>query len=228
MSTAAAAETAVVPAHAAARSFLLARLGSLFSILPLGVWTLLHLWANLAVYSGAHAWQDDVTAHASVASQWLVSFFVLVPLAWHTVWGIARMLRSRPAVANHGFSNLRYLVQRLAAIGLFFFLGAHLYLAWLKPRILEGRAESFRDLAAHMHHHLPTTIVYTLGVLAIAYHLANGVWSFCMGWGITVSRTSQDWMERVLVVLFALLLVIGWAAVYGLYRAGAVFPPPAG
>ena len=226
MSTAAA-ETSTAPNHAAlGRSFLLSRLGSLFSILPLGVWTLFHLWANLAAYNGSRAWQEEVTGHGSAASSALVSFFVLVPLLWHMVWGIGRMFKSRPNVGLTWFSNVRYIVQRLAAIGLLAFLGAHLYLAWLKPRFLEGHPESFRDIAAHMHHHTPTTIVYALGILAVAYHLANGLWSFAMGWGLTVSRNSQDWMQRVMLVLFVLFLAIGLGAEYGLYQAGASLPVP--
>jgi succinate dehydrogenase / fumarate reductase cytochrome b subunit len=231
MSTAVSAPAAVSP-QAAARSFLIARLGSLFSILPLGVWTLFHLWNNLAAFNGKNRWEEAVTAHQSVAAEALLAFFILGPLVWHTVWGISRMFKSRPAVSNHGFSNIRYMVQRLSAIGLFAFLCAHLYLAWFQPHfsyLWEGgmsHTESFRDMAAHMRHHPPTTIVYALGVLAVAYHLANGLWSFAMGWGITVSRSSQDWMQRVLVLLFVAFLIIGWAAIYGLYQAGGAFPPP--
>ncbi len=214
------------PTRDLARGFLLTRLGSLFSILPLGVWTLFHLWANLAVYTGQRAWAEDVTGHGSNASAALVSFFVLGPLLYHTVWGVVRLFRSRPAVGNTGFSNLRYVLQRLSALGLLAFLGAHLYLAWFQPRFMEGHPETFRDIAAHMAHHPPTTIVYALGILAVAYHLANGVWSFCMGWGITVSLAAQAWMQRVLILLFVLFLLIGWAAEYGLYQQGQAFPVP--
>jgi len=132
------------------------------------------------------------------------------------------MFKSRPAVANHGFSNIRYMVQRLSAIGLLLFLGAHLYLAWFEPRFLEHHAESFDALAHEMHFNMPTLIVYVLGTLAIAYHLANGLWSFLsMGWGITVSKSALSWMEKVSLLFFFVLLVIGWAAVYGLYADGA-------
>src|SRR5437763_7272078 len=96
---------------------------------------------------------------------------------------------SLPAVSNLGFSNVRYLVQRLSAVGLLLFLGAHLYLAWFQPRFIEGRPEPFAEIAREMHFHLPTLLVYILGVLCIAYHLANGIWSFCMGCGLTVSKS---------------------------------------
>jgi succinate dehydrogenase / fumarate reductase cytochrome b subunit len=224
--TATAEVTTKTTPHDAARGFLLSRLGSLFSILPLGVWTLFHLWNNLASYSGPRAWQQEVTEHSSEASSLLVSLFVLIPLFWHMIWGIMRMGRSRPELGIGWFSNVRYIVQRLSALGLLGFLGAHLYLAWFSPRFLEHHPESFRDIAAHMHHHLPTTIVYALGILAVAYHLANGLWSFAMGWGLTVSRASQNWMQTVMLILFVIFLAIGWGAEYGLYSAGASFPAP--
>ena len=205
-----------------ARDFILSRLGSLFAFAPLGVWTVGHLWHQLAAYQSAQAWQTEVEVHGSEAGAFLTFAVVLVPLVWHTVWGIGRMFKSRPAVANRGFSNIRYMVQRLSAIGLLFFLGAHLYLAWFKPRFLEGHAEAFQDIAGEMHNNLPTTIVYVLGTLAIAYHLANGLWSFLsMGWGITASKSALAWMEKVSLLFFFVLLILGWGAVYGLYLGGA-------
>ncbi len=79
-----------------------------------------------------------------------------------------------------------------------------------------------------MRFHTPTLIVYVLGLIAIAYHLANGLWSFMtMGWGITVSKSGMTWLERVSILLFLALLVIGWVAVYGLYRGGETYGPPA-
>ena len=108
------------------------------------------------------------------------------------------------------------------------FLGAHLYLAWFEPRILEGRPEPFAEIAREMRFHTPTTIVYVLGVLAIAYHLANGLWSFLtMGWGVTVSKSGMAWLERISIAFFLILLAIGWFAVYALYQAGAAYGPPA-
>src|SRR2546422_7898124 len=63
------------------------------------------------------------------------------------------MLRSRPRPLESGFSNLRYLLQRLSAVGLLFFLGAHLYLAWFEPRFLHGRPEPFAEISREMRFH---------------------------------------------------------------------------
>jgi succinate dehydrogenase / fumarate reductase, cytochrome b subunit len=215
-------------AREVARDFIVSRLGSLFAIAPLGVWVVMHLWHQLAAWRSPAAWQEAVEGHVNGATTVLVFIVVLGPLLWHTVWGIARMLRSRPAVSNRGFSNLRYLLQRLAAIGLLGFLGAHLYLAWFEPRFLHGGPEPFSEIAREMRFHGPTLVVYLLGTLGIAYHLANGLWSFLsMGWGVTVSKSGMAWMERVSLLFFFVLLIIGWAAVYALYAGGEAYGPPA-
>ena len=216
-------DRSVAPAgRTLARNFFVARLGSLLAFAPLGVWTVAHLWHQLAAYESPQAWEIAVTGHVNVATTVLVFVLVLGPLLWHTVWGIVRMVRSRPAPLQGGFSNLRYVVQRLSAVGLLFFLGAHLYLAWFEPRFLHGRPEPFAQISREMRFHSPTLIVYVLGILAIAYHLANGLWSFAtMGWGIAVSKSAQAWFERLALLVFLVLLAIGWASIYALYQAGA-------
>ncbi len=209
-----------------ARDFLLARLGSLFALLPVGAWVTVHLWHQLAAYQSPDAWEEAVEGHVNGATTALVFVLVLGPLLWHTIWGMVRMFRSRPAIANRGFSNLRYLLQRLSALGLLAFLGAHLYLAWFEPRFLRGGPEAFSSISREMRFHTPTLVVYLLGVLGIAYHLANGLWSFMtMGWGATVSKSGIAWMERVSLVVFFVLLAIGLSAVYGLYSGGEAYGP---
>ena len=213
-------DPSVAPAaRAVARDFLLARLGSLFAILPLGVWTVNHLWNQLAAYNGPVAWQSAVEGHQGAVGATVTFVIVLGPLLWHTLWGISRMVRSRPVVDVSRFSNVRYWVQRLSAVGLILFLGAHLWLAWFHPRFIEGAPEAFIDISHEMHFNGPTLAVYLLGTLAIAYHLANGLWSFSMGWGLTVSKSGLAWMERISMIVFLALLVLGWGAVYALYQA---------
>ena len=211
----------VAPAErTVARNFLLARLGSFLAFFPLGVWTANHLWNQLAAFAGARAWEQSVTGHANPATAALTFTVVLVPLVWHVVWGIARLGRTRTSTVRN-FSNLRYWLQRASAIGLLAFLAAHLWLAWIEPRFVEGRPEPFAEIAREMHHHTPTLLVYILGILAISYHLGNGLWSFAtMGWGAAVSKSAQGWFERLAVLVFLVFLAIGWAAIYALYRAG--------
>jgi len=205
----------------ARRWFTLTRLGSLLAIVPLGVWTFVHLYENLAAFNGGAAWQTAVTAYPNPAGQVLTYAIVLGPLLYHLIWGTGRLFSSRPNYPRYPyFGNLRYVLQRLSAIGLVAFLGAHLWLAFLQPRLVEGHAEPFEDIAHEMRFHTPTLVVYVLGVLAVAFHLANGLHAAAWGWGMLGSRAAVRRWDAVAWVLFLVLLAMGWGAVFALASAG--------
>jgi succinate dehydrogenase / fumarate reductase cytochrome b subunit len=198
------------------------RLGTILAILPLGVWTVLHLWNNLAAYAGAEAWEREVTHHSNPVAQVITFVVVLLPLLLHTVWGLLRLSHSRAnAVRYPFFTNVRFILQRLSALGVLLFLGAHLWLALIKPHLFEGHAERFVDLSREMRHHMPTLAVYLLGTLGVTYHLANGVATAAFGLGFVTSKKSIDRVERFAIPLFLVFLAMAWGAIYGLYRAGA-------
>jgi succinate dehydrogenase / fumarate reductase cytochrome b subunit len=202
-------------------SFLRARLASALAIAPLGVWTVVHLWNNLAAFEGPDAWQSAVTEYPHPFAEALTGILVLLPLAIHVVWGLARIGTSRPNNVRYGsYANLKYLLQRLSALGVLLFLGAHLWLALIKPRLIDGTAEAFAHIAHEMHFHTPTLVVYVLGTLGVTYHLANGVLTFCMGWGVVKSRQALRRLEASALVLFAVLLAMAWGVVYALWAAG--------
>lgn len=197
------------------------RIGSLLAVVPLSIWVVIHLWNNLSAFSGGDRWQDDVTSYPHPVAQLVTSIVVLLPLVLHTVWGVGRLLTSRPNNIRYGFfANLKYLLQRLSAIGLLLFLGAHLWLAMLKPRLKEGHAEAFSDIAHQMRTHMPTLVVYLLGTAGIAYHVANGLSTFAMGWGLVSSKKALARMDTLGAIVFAILLAMGWAVIWALWHAG--------
>src|SRR5262245_14420578 len=151
---------------------------TLFGLVPLGVYVFLHLWTNLYSLAGAEAFNAAVDrSRANPAFLFLEIFGLGVPLVVHTVLGLAEIRRGRPNNVRYGFlDNLRYLLQRVSAIGLALFIGAHVYKARLAPdpSLMVNGHESF----AGMHEGLSepiTMAVYVLGLLGIAYHLANGL-----------------------------------------------------
>ncbi|HEY4014026.1 MAG TPA: hypothetical protein VGM06_11860 [Polyangiaceae bacterium] len=220
-------QTLSQPSAATARSsFFQARLASALAIAPLGVWTVVHLWHNLSAFDGSDAWEHAVTGYAHPFAEAAASIAVLLPLAIHTVWGIARLASSRPNNLRYRYyGNLKYLLQRLAAVGVLFFLGAHLWLAMIHPRVVEGHPETYADIAQHMHFHGPTLAVYILGTLGVAYHLANGLQVACMGWGVVSSRRGLRRLVWTAIAFFVVLLTMSWAAIYALWAAGAAAPP---
>lgn len=207
---------------AAFRTFVWRRMGTILALAPLGVWVILHVWSNLAAYRGAQAWEQSVTHQSSPIAALITWTIVLLPLVIHTLWGIGRIRQMQPNNGAYGyFSNLRYLLQRLSAIGVLLFIGAHLWLAFLHPRLVEGHPERFADIAREMHHHMPTLVVYLLGTLGVSYHLANGIATSAMAFGVGTTQTSQKRMVNLALVLFVVFLVLCWSAIFGLYQAGA-------
>lgn len=207
------------------RPLLWGRLGSLLGILPLGVWIVNHLWDNLSAFLGKEAWEKEVTGFDSPLAHALTLTVVLLPLLLHTVWGLQRIGSARPNNLKYfSYDNLKYLLQRLSALGLLGFLGAHLFLAMVKPRILEGHPEHFEDIASKMAHHFPTLAVYVLGTLAVSYHLANGISGFAWSFGLVSGRRTYRGLDKVALVAFALLLALSWGAIYALYTAGQPLP----
>lgn len=203
-------------------TFFRSRLGSILAIAPLGVWTVVHLWNNLSAFQGGKAWENAVTEHRHPAAELVGSFIVLAPLLIHTFWGIGRMTATRVNVQKYGyFANWKFVLQRLSALGVLLFLGAHIWLAKLQPRLVEGHPEPFSDISHEMHHHMPTLVVYVLGTLGVSYHLANGLHTFLMGWGVVSTRRALKHLQWIAWVSFVILLAMSWGAIYALWTAGA-------
>jgi succinate dehydrogenase / fumarate reductase cytochrome b subunit len=50
---------------------------------------------------------------------------------------------------------------------------------------------------------------YVVGVVSAIFHFANGLWSFFISWGITVSPRSQRISTYVTMILFLALSFVG-------------------
>lgn len=207
-------------------SFIWTRLGSFLSIVPLGIWTVVHLSNNLAVFRGAEAWEESVTQYSNPIGMAIAFLIALLPLVLHTIWGVQRLFTFRPNNVRYGyFENLKYILQRVTAAGIFLFIGAHMWLALIRPRLFTGRGEVFSDISREMHFHGPTLLVYLLGTLGVAYHLGNGIQSFAWTWGLDAGRQSFRRANVIAILAFLLLTIMSWAIIYKMYEMGAQFGP---
>lgn len=60
-------------------------------------------------------------------------------------------------------------------------------------------------------------ILYSIFVVAATYHAFNGLWTFMISWGITLTRRSQRAMRMITTVLMAVVMLFGLAAAWGSY-----------
>lgn len=202
-------------------AFIRAKLGSFLAFAPLGIWVMVHIWHNLSAFQGAEQWQQDVTGYNNPASLLVTSVVVFAPLFIHVVWGLGRLKTSRPNNTRYGyFNNLKYTLQRLSALGVLLFILAHVFMAFIRPRVLLGHPEQFADIASEMRHNIPTLPVYVLGTLGVAYHFANGIYTMAMGWGVATGRKGLRNVEYLAYAIFILLLAGCWGTLYALWSAG--------
>jgi len=60
-------------------------------------------------------------------------------------------------------------------------------------------------------------VLYSGFVLAAAFHGFNGLWTFLITWGVSLTPKSQIMMRKLSVLLTLLIALLGFAAIWGTY-----------
>jgi len=200
------------------RHFLLRRLHSLTGIV-FGGYLIVHLIVNATIAEQGTVYQDQVNKIHELpwlpVIEWV---FIFLPIIYHTVYGIWIFLTGQPNNTSYPYGkNWFYLFQRISGLYIAGFLVFHVLS--LKYGVF-GSSLSFvpekvalRTIVIHMHYsNWITWIVYPLGILASAYHTANGFWTAGITWGLTISAQGQRRWGGVCTGLFVILLVAGMIA----------------
>lgn len=192
------------------------KLFSFFGIGPLAIYVVWHLANNIYAVKGQAAF--DARLHDATSSPlyepaiWL---FVYLPLLYHAAVGLLVTFRGRPNVPSQPyFRNWKYLLQRITAIGVLLFIPAHVY----KTKIEPWRHHFAIDFA-HMREGMlePLTFaVYVLGMLGVAFHLANGVWLASITWGVFRGPAGQRRGEWISIAFGVVLLLLAFGAIFAL------------
>ena len=200
------------------RSYWLGKLFSLFGLLPLGVYVIFHLYSNLRSLGGEAVFNEHLAGTRSLPLIVPLAILVIwIPIAFHGIYGLFLMKRSRPNLVKFQyFQNLKYVLQRLSGVGLLLFIPAHIYKTRIEPG-LEGTILDYHHMVEGLHEPL-TLVVYIFGVLGVAYHLSNGVWQFCIGWGVVTTEKAMKWVEVLSMGLFLVVAAMGYGAIWGFLR----------
>jgi succinate dehydrogenase cytochrome b subunit len=203
-----------------AKRFYWLRLHSLSGVVPVGVFVVMHFYTNSFSVKGPQPYDERLTSINRLPfMQAFEVLFIYLPILFHAGLGIWITLKAKVNLSSYPyFGNLRYTLQRLSGIGVLLFVGAHVYYTKIEPW-WGGYPINFAHMSEAMHEPI-TFAVYTLGILGTAYHLANGLWTFCITWGISVSRTSQKWLTFATLVLFGILFVVGMNNILGFLGKG--------
>ncbi|MCL6453704.1 MAG: succinate dehydrogenase cytochrome b558 subunit [Alicyclobacillus sp.] len=191
--------------------FLLRRLHTLAGVVPVGLFLLEHLFTNAMATAPNGAVQFnravDVIQHIPLL-HFVEFFFIFLPLIYHGVYGLYVAFTSGYNAGQYSWTrNILFMLQRITGIITFVFIIFHLW-----TTRFSGKAPTFQ-----MVHELVSNPAYfwfmIIGVVAATFHFANGLWSFCIHWGITVGARAQRVTAAVTMVIFVVLAAVGVDAI---------------
>lgn len=174
--------------------FLLRRLHSLLGLLPIGAFLIFHLWENSQSRLGAEHYNRAVVgALQGINYLPLLELFLIgLPLLFHAGYGVVITHQGRPELRRYPYlRNWLYWLQRLSGLGILAFLLLHVGLTRVQG-MLEPAIRA--DLYGHMQDLLAQPgmfVLYATGLLLAVFHLANGLWSMAIVWGLTTSARAQ-------------------------------------
>ncbi|GAB4322261.1 MAG: succinate dehydrogenase cytochrome B558 [Candidatus Sumerlaeia bacterium] len=203
------------------RQFWIRRLHSLLGVVPLGVFLAQHLAANSLSVFGQQKFNSWVAVLQQMPLVWVLEWgLIFLPMLAHGILGLVYLRTAQYNTGRFGYlRNYLYTLQRLSGIVVFFFV---LYHVVTLTFLSEDYKHDFYSLLYAMFQDLPMCIVYLLGVTATVYHFSNGLATFCITWGLTISVRSQKMMLGVALVVGILLMAMAVVGIIG-FRYGA--PP---
>lgn len=215
--------------------FLLRRLHSLSGIVPVGAYMCIHLLTNASVLGGPQTFQDQVDAiHRLGPILPLVEWtFIFIPIIFHAALGIVRAVNCESNAETYRYgSNIRYTLQRVTAWIALVFIFWHVFHmhGWFHFDLWTQNvahkfggglfdAEHATSTAALALQPLIVKILYAIGVLSTVYHLANGLWTSGITWGIWTTPAAQRRADYVCAAFGVLLAFVGMSALFGMGRA---------
>ena len=222
----------------ARHEFLIRRLHSLSGMIPVGAYMVVHLLTNASVLASPAAFQRNVYAIHGLPLLCVIEWtFIFIPLIFHAVFGVLIIRGGLPNSSTYKYTNnVRYTLQRATGMIAFVFIFWHVFHmhGWIHADWwIDGMARGlyggmFRPYnatstgAAAMQISWVVPILYAIGVLSSVFHLANGIWTFGITWGIWVTPAAQRW-ANVACLIFGL----GLSAVSLGALGGFAFKTPA-
>jgi len=188
--------------------FYLRRLHSLLGIIPVGLFVAQHLVINHFATRGPEAFNAASDFMGNLPFVLFLEWFIIyIPLMFHGFYGVYIAFTAKNNVQRYGtFRNWMFMLQRITGVFLVVFIAWHIYQTRVQKAL---GADVDYDMMADILSNPFMLAFYIAGVLAATFHLANGVWSFLVSWGITQSPRSQTIVTYVSMAIFLILSVIG-------------------
>ncbi len=198
--------------------FVLRRVHSLLGILPIGVFLVFHLWENSQSRFGAEHFNNEVVGALQGLNYLpLIELTVIaLPLLFHAAFGLAIIGQGRAEPLRYRYGrNWMYWLQRLSGIAIAGFLLLHVGLTRVAGLLDPAVAA---DVFGHMQSALSNPLmfgIYLVGLWLSVFHLANGLATAAIVWGLTTSAEAQRRFGWICVGLGLLLGALGTHGLFG-------------
>ena len=208
-------------------TFLLRKLHQITGIVPLGLFFLVHIYTNSTAVNGADVFNKHVQDIHDMPYLILIEIFgIFIPLVFHSVYGVYISSEAKPNALNYGYArNWFYILQRATGIFLFFFILFHVLnfrfglVYGLNNQAVADHISEGYSIVSREFRNGWIMVLYILGVLATAWHLAYGVWLFAVDWGIVIGEKAQK------IALYASLGLAVFLGAVGINAAVAFVRP---
>jgi len=199
------------------RGFYLRRLHSLTGLFPIGAYLFAHIFLeNVFVLGGDKRFEGLVTFIGAFPTPLLLTIEVLFiwgPLLFHSVYGFVRVGQAdlENPLRNDYIGAYLYTLQRISGVIAFFFIGYHVYSTRVQYYLADAEITY-----AFMHAKMTEPLVfawYLVGVLACVFHFTNGIWTFCITWGITVGQRAQRTLRAACLGFFVVMYGTAFAII---------------
>ena len=219
--------------------FLIRRLHSLSGLIPVGAYMTVHLSVNASIINGEATFQENVySIHALGGLLPFVEWtFIFLPILFHASVGVFIVAGGLPNTTQYRYGpNIRYSLQRYTGMIAFVFIMLHVAHmhgwfhneAWLNQVVRPWGGARFKpyhatSTAGEALQAWGAVALYVVGIVASTFHLANGIWTAGITWGVWTSDKAQIRAGAVCAVFGVRLTLVGMAALFVL--RGAVDTP---
>ena len=220
--------------------FLIRRLHSLSGLVPVGAYMCVHLLTNASLLAGVDTFQSNVNMIHSIPFLPLIEWlFIFGPILFHAIVGIWIARTGRSNSSQYAYTaNRRYSLQRMTGYIAIIFIFTHVFhlhgwfhTDWWIQSVAEplGMAQfkpynAGSTLAEAMTSFggIVWPVFYLLGVLACTYHLANGIWTAGITWGLWLTPKAQS-RATAFCTLFGIFIgAAGIASIVGAVKTDPV------
>ncbi|NEU29827.1 succinate dehydrogenase [bacterium LRH843] len=194
------------------RDFFNRKLHSLLGVIPVGIFVIQHLIINHFATKGASAFNKASLFMENLPFRYALEIFIIfLPILYHAIYGLYIAFQAKNNATRYGFfRNWMFALQRITGVILVVFIAWHVWETRIAAALgTEVNYEMMSDILSSPF----MLIFYIVGVVSATFHLSNGLWSFAVSWGITVTPRSQQIMTYITIVFFFALTIVGIRAI---------------